>query len=152
MVFSLPSRPFLRSHSTALLFSFLPIRLQPFHRLCASSVNLVTIKRATYREESQSTRLQHFVNFKSMATSTHSEAKNMSVGVDALDIKKVRPSRLVVCFDGTGNRFQGDTSDTNIVKLYEKFDRSDPNQFHYYQRKSEYLAVSLLCCSTPPIH
>lgn len=39
------------------------------------------------------------------------------------------------CFDGTGNEYSGDTSDTNIVKLYQKFDRNAPKQFHYYQRK-----------------
>ncbi|KAH7356398.1 sporulation associated protein [Rhexocercosporidium sp. MPI-PUGE-AT-0058] len=41
--------------------------------------------------------------------------------------------RLVLCFDGTGNKFQGNESDTNIVKLFQMMDRSDPNQFHYYQ-------------------
>ncbi|CAF9931387.1 MAG: hypothetical protein HETSPECPRED_007855 [Heterodermia speciosa] len=41
--------------------------------------------------------------------------------------------KLLCCFDGTGNRYSGDTSDTNIVKLYQKFDRHAPKQFHYYQ-------------------
>ncbi|KAK0099357.1 hypothetical protein ONS95_003570 [Cadophora gregata] len=41
--------------------------------------------------------------------------------------------RLVLCFDGTGNKFQGAPSDTNIVKLFQMLDRRDPNQFHYYQ-------------------
>lgn len=43
--------------------------------------------------------------------------------------------RLVLCFDGTGNKFQGDASDTNIVKIFQMLDRHDPDQFHYYQRK-----------------
>lgn len=43
--------------------------------------------------------------------------------------------KLLCCFDGTGNEYSGDTSDTNIVKLYQKFDRKAPRQFHYYQRK-----------------
>ena len=43
--------------------------------------------------------------------------------------------KLLCCFDGTGNRYSGDTSDTNIVKLYQKFDRHAPKQFHYYQRE-----------------
>ena len=51
------------------------------------------------------------------------------------------PSRLVLCFDGTGNKYLGDTSDTNIVKLYQKFDRSIPNQYHYYQRKSIHVSA-----------
>ncbi|KAL8691095.1 MAG: hypothetical protein Q9218_003605 [Villophora microphyllina] len=42
-------------------------------------------------------------------------------------------SKLILCFDGTGNQFKADPSDTNIVKLYQKFDRETPNQFHYYQ-------------------
>ena len=42
--------------------------------------------------------------------------------------------RLVLCFDGTGNKFLGDESDTNIVKLYQMLDRACPNQYHYYQR------------------
>ncbi|KAF8540123.1 hypothetical protein BDD12DRAFT_777466 [Trichophaea hybrida] len=43
------------------------------------------------------------------------------------------PSKLVLCFDGTGNKFSGDSSDTNIVKLYQMLDRSAKGQFHYYQ-------------------
>ncbi|USP78020.1 hypothetical protein yc1106_05294 [Curvularia clavata] len=43
------------------------------------------------------------------------------------------PRKLILCFDGTGNVFEGNTSDTNIVKLYDKFDRKDPMQYHYYQ-------------------
>ena len=44
------------------------------------------------------------------------------------------PGKLILCFDGTGNKYTGSPSDTNIVKLYQKFDREDPNQHHYYQR------------------
>jgi len=49
--------------------------------------------------------------------------------------KKPKVSRLVLCFDGTGNKFSGDLSDTNIVKIYQLLDRSAKGQFHYYQRK-----------------
>ncbi|KUJ12983.1 uncharacterized protein LY89DRAFT_709465 [Mollisia scopiformis] len=41
--------------------------------------------------------------------------------------------RLVLCFDGTSNRFKGNETDTNIVKIYEMLDRNIPDQFHYYQ-------------------
>ena len=44
------------------------------------------------------------------------------------------PRRLVLCFDGTGNKFNGDESDTNIVKIYKMLERDTPNQYHYYQR------------------
>ena len=54
---------------------------------------------------------------------------------EALKRKKESTGKLLCCFDGTGNQFLGDTSDTNIVKLYQKFDRNAPDQFHYYQRK-----------------
>lgn len=45
------------------------------------------------------------------------------------------PRRLVLCFDGTGNRFKGNESDTNVVKIHEMLDRHDRHQFHYYQRE-----------------
>jgi hypothetical protein len=47
--------------------------------------------------------------------------------------------RLILCFDGTGNFFQGTNSDTNIVKLYKRLERHTPGQFHYYQRMYEYI-------------
>lgn len=50
------------------------------------------------------------------------------------------PEKLILCFDGTGNQYSADTSDTNVVKLYQKFDRQAPDQYHYYQR--ELLLVS----------
>ena len=49
--------------------------------------------------------------------------------------KHVEHGKLVVCFDGTGNQYSGDTSDTNVVKLYQKLDREALNQYHYYQRE-----------------
>lgn len=58
---------------------------------------------------------------------------------DAADVATNR--RLVLCFDGTGNKFSGDTSDTNIVKLYQMFDRKKPEQFHYYQRQFRQLSL-----------
>ncbi|KAF2839962.1 hypothetical protein M501DRAFT_1016047 [Patellaria atrata CBS 101060] len=41
--------------------------------------------------------------------------------------------RLVLCFDGTGNTFKGDASDTNVVKIFQMLDRKNAEQFHYYQ-------------------
>ncbi|KAF8448269.1 hypothetical protein BDZ91DRAFT_114623 [Kalaharituber pfeilii] len=40
---------------------------------------------------------------------------------------------LVLCFDGTGNKFKGNGGDTNILKIYSMLDRRSPNQYHYYQ-------------------
>lgn len=41
--------------------------------------------------------------------------------------------KFILCFDGTGNRFSGTDSDSNILKIYRMLDRSDGSQFHYYQ-------------------
>lgn len=43
------------------------------------------------------------------------------------------PKTFVLCFDGTGNKFSGTDSDSNILKIYRMLDRSQANQFHYYQ-------------------
>ncbi|CAZ83263.1 unnamed protein product [Tuber melanosporum] len=61
-----------------------------------------------------------------------SSSKGRSSTKDAAP-KKPKVSRLVLCFDGTGNKFTGDTSDTNIVKIYQLLDRGTKGQFHYYQ-------------------
>ena len=55
--------------------------------------------------------------------------------VDSVEENARAPSKLILCFDGTGNKYEGKPSDTNIVKLYQKFDRDTPNQYHYYQRE-----------------
>jgi len=65
--------------------------------------------------------------------SPRSSAKKSSSKSD--EPKKPKVSRLVLCFDGTGNKFSGDPSDTNIVKIYQLLDRGTKGQFHYYQRK-----------------
>ncbi|KAK0649851.1 hypothetical protein B0T16DRAFT_445504 [Cercophora newfieldiana] len=43
------------------------------------------------------------------------------------------PRKIVLCFDGTGNKFHGDDSDSNILKIYRMLDRTAKDQFHYYQ-------------------
>ncbi|KAI5807751.1 hypothetical protein DFH27DRAFT_479524 [Peziza echinospora] len=40
---------------------------------------------------------------------------------------------LVLCFDGTGNKFKGNSGDTNILKIFSMLDRRKGNQVHYYQ-------------------
>jgi hypothetical protein len=39
-----------------------------------------------------------------------------------------RPRKLVLCFDGTGNKFRGDDSDSNILKIYRMLDRTTDDQ------------------------
>ncbi|KAI9845143.1 MAG: hypothetical protein M1837_005028 [Sclerophora amabilis] len=41
--------------------------------------------------------------------------------------------KFVLCFDGTGNKFQGRDNDSNILKIYRMLDRTVDDQFHYYQ-------------------
>ncbi|OXV06716.1 hypothetical protein Egran_05516 [Elaphomyces granulatus] len=43
------------------------------------------------------------------------------------------PKTFVLCFDGTGNKFSGDESDSNVLKIFRMLDRSRGHQFHYYQ-------------------
>ncbi|KAL2842891.1 hypothetical protein BJY01DRAFT_235827 [Aspergillus pseudoustus] len=43
------------------------------------------------------------------------------------------PSEFVLCFDGTGNQFHGDSSDSNVLKIFRMLDRNSSNQYHYYQ-------------------
>ncbi|KAJ5085034.1 hypothetical protein N7532_009805 [Penicillium argentinense] len=43
------------------------------------------------------------------------------------------PKQFILCFDGTGNKFQGNESDSNVLKIFRMLDRSDCNQCHYYQ-------------------
>ncbi|KAI1474428.1 hypothetical protein F4774DRAFT_400648 [Daldinia eschscholtzii] len=43
------------------------------------------------------------------------------------------PQKLVLCFDGTGNKFRGDDSDSNILKIFRCLDREAGDQYHYYQ-------------------
>jgi uncharacterized protein (DUF2235 family) len=42
--------------------------------------------------------------------------------------------KLILCFDGTGNKFHGDDSDSNILKIFRMLDRTAGDQYHYYQR------------------
>ncbi|KAJ4256755.1 hypothetical protein NW762_008851 [Fusarium torreyae] len=44
-----------------------------------------------------------------------------------------KPRKLVLCFDGTGNKFHGDDSDSNILKIFRMLDREASDQYHYYQ-------------------
>ncbi|KAI9651727.1 MAG: hypothetical protein M1831_000510 [Alyxoria varia] len=54
-----------------------------------------------------------------------------------------RPSRMigpqppkktiVLCFDGTGNKFQGNDGDSNIIKIYKILEKQDHQNFAYYQ-------------------
>lgn len=36
--------------------------------------------------------------------------------------------KLILCFDGTGNKFKGNSADTNILKIFRMLDRSGGEQ------------------------
>lgn len=42
--------------------------------------------------------------------------------------KQHTPRKLVLCFDGTGNKFRGDESDSNILKIFRMLDRTASDQ------------------------
>lgn len=44
---------------------------------------------------------------------------------------------LVLCFDGTGNTFRADGSESNILKIFRMLDRTKENRYCYYQRMSQ---------------
>ncbi|KAI0471194.1 hypothetical protein F4859DRAFT_484720 [Xylaria cf. heliscus] len=60
------------------------------------------------------------------------QAGSPSVMAQALEHHRA-PRKLVLCFDGTGNKFRGDDSDSNILKIFRCLDREAGNQYHYYQ-------------------
>ncbi|KAF7183709.1 hypothetical protein CNMCM7691_004059 [Aspergillus felis] len=43
------------------------------------------------------------------------------------------PKQFVLCFDGTGYKFRGDESDSNVLKIFRMLDRNEPGQYHYFQ-------------------
>jgi uncharacterized protein (DUF2235 family) len=53
-----------------------------------------------------------------------------STTMDSDTVPPIVPSskHLILCFDGTGNKFQGNASDSNIVKIFSLLDREDANQ------------------------
>lgn len=40
--------------------------------------------------------------------------------------------KIILCFDGTGNKFSGTLADSNILKIYGMLDRTNGDK-HYYQ-------------------
>jgi hypothetical protein len=48
--------------------------------------------------------------------------------VQPLEQQNRTPRKLVLCFDGTGNKFRGDDSDSNILKIFRCLDREAGDQ------------------------
>lgn len=65
---------------------------------------------------------------------------------------QARPKTFVLCFDGTGNKFSGDESDSNVLKIFRMLDRSRGHQFHYYQPGIGTYVTSTSLSNTGTIH
>ncbi|KAL2021893.1 hypothetical protein VTK56DRAFT_6488 [Thermocarpiscus australiensis] len=67
--------------------------------------------------------------------STHLPSRPVTpVGADKnVQTRHRKPRKIVLCFDGTGNKFHGDDSDSNILKIFRMLDRTASDQYHYYQ-------------------
>lgn len=59
----------------------------------------------------------------------------MHRNVSAAPGRRHKPRKLILCFDGTGNKFHGNESDSNILKIFRMLDREADDQYHYYQRE-----------------
>ncbi|KAE8381327.1 hypothetical protein BDV26DRAFT_278893 [Aspergillus bertholletiae] len=62
------------------------------------------------------------------------------------------PKQFVLCFDGTGNKFSGNESDSNVLKIFRMLDRSSGDQFHYYQPGIGTYVTSTSLSNTGRIH
>ncbi|KAE8139262.1 hypothetical protein BDV38DRAFT_281425 [Aspergillus pseudotamarii] len=62
------------------------------------------------------------------------------------------PRQFVLCFDGTGNKFSGNESDSNVLKIFRMLDRSGGDQFHYYQPGIGTYVTSTSLSSSGRIH
>jgi uncharacterized protein (DUF2235 family) len=49
-------------------------------------------------------------------------------GMNPTTDRRPCPRKLVLCFDGTGNKFRGDDSDSNILKIFRCLDREAGDQ------------------------
>jgi hypothetical protein len=52
--------------------------------------------------------------------------------------RRRRPRKLVLCFDGTGNKFRGDESDSNILKIFRMLDRTANDQCKSFPAPYDY--------------
>lgn len=88
--------------------------------------NLVPVLPKGRRPRSRDTTASH--------ESTNMPHQNNTPSITAPGLEPPRPTRkLVLCFDGTGNKFRGDDSDSNILKIFRCLDREAGDQYHYYQ-------------------
>ena len=77
----------------------------------------------------------HQVEQKQRPRKSSSRREEHSTAHRNQDDREVFPTKksLILCFDGTGNKFQGSAGDSNILKIYSMLDKEDPHLFRYYQ-------------------
>ncbi|KAI3392447.1 hypothetical protein diail_5691 [Diaporthe ilicicola] len=60
----------------------------------------------------------------------------MQRNVSAAPGRRQKPRKLILCFDGTGNKFHGNESDSNILKIFRMLDRTAAGIGTYVVSKS----------------
>jgi hypothetical protein len=73
-----------------------------------------------------------------------------SVMAQALEHHRA-PRKLVLCFDGTGNKFRGDDSDSNILKIFRCLDREAGDQCRSRFTAPNYNVVVVLILLSRPL-
>ena len=94
-------------------------RLEPSSASARESIN-DSRNDSSYHDPATSLRAENIAAYKK-SDETHARTRGVR--------------KLVLCFDGTGNKFHGDDSDSNILKIFRMLDRTADDQYHYYQRK-----------------
>lgn len=51
-----------------------------------------------------------------------------SINTHKTHVGERQRKKIILCFDGTGNKFKGNEGDTNILKIFHMLDRSGPEQ------------------------
>lgn len=65
-------------------------------------------------------------------------------GAGGVQRKKQVRRKLILCFDGTGNKFHGDESDSNILKIFRMLDRTANDQCEYFEHHRQVATDPLL--------
>ncbi|KAF2435106.1 hypothetical protein EJ08DRAFT_668077 [Tothia fuscella] len=68
-----------------------------------------------------------------LSPEVHFSQRETTASIRTMHARHLPHKKFVLCFDGTGNKFAGTDSDSNILKIYRMLDRQDSAQFHYYQ-------------------
>ncbi|KOS20361.1 Uncharacterized protein ESCO_005313 [Escovopsis weberi] len=76
---------------------------------------------------------EHYYHRGETRSSMDSSAPPVGDRPPSIALRTRDPKKLILCFDGTGNKFHGDESDSNILKIFRMLDRTANDQYHYYQ-------------------